>query len=52
LINAYLLWLLVNGKEIISLTIEIEKALLSEKKDTPLMAFLEKIENTLKGYFR
>ena len=52
LFNLYLVWLLVNGKDIIQTSKDIVDSLVRDYPQTTIMSVLQNLENKLKGYFR
>ena len=47
--NLYLAWLLVNGKDFVTISRSITQSLVYDKSDTPIMSLLQKLENVFKG---
>ena len=52
ILNLYLVWLLVNGTDVIQTSNETTNSLVTDYPQTRIMMMLQNLENKLKGYFR
>jgi hypothetical protein len=51
IVDLFLVWVHLNGKDFVTIIEDIEKSMLQDKQQTPFMMMLQNMENKFKGYF-